>query len=60
MTSSNHQILLTNFPLDKQRLIILFRLKEYMKKKENNKLVINQTQQKYAKSLQKVRILNED
>jgi hypothetical protein len=34
---------------------MLYRLKEYMKKKENNKLVINQTQQKYAKSLQRVR-----
>ena len=31
-----------------------FRLKAYMKKKETNHLVINHTQQKYAKSFQKV------
>jgi hypothetical protein len=33
---------------------IQFRLKEYMKKKETGQLVINTTQQKYAKSLQRV------
>ncbi len=41
--------------MNKNTNLMLYRLKEYMKKKENNKLVINQTQQKYAKSLQRVR-----
>lgn len=37
-------------------LIYTVRFKEYIKKKEGNQLVINATQQKYAKSLQKVNI----
>jgi hypothetical protein len=35
-------------------LFHLFRLKDYMKKKESNVLGINLTQQRFAKSLQRV------